>query len=199
MKIQNLTEDSAIYTSNVYLVTGTWNGIADVNTLVDVGRDPDVIEKINNASTGVGKQRVEQVVLTHSHYDHTTLLPQIKRIFNPVVYAFSASLEGVNIILKDDDIVKLGDRMFEVIHTPGHSSDSVCLYCEEDGVLFSGDTPVVIQSSGGAYEDAFVRALEKLCRRDIRSIYFGHGKPMLKECNSQIRASLKNVRKTLKH
>ncbi|MEA1943993.1 MAG: MBL fold metallo-hydrolase, partial [Euryarchaeota archaeon] len=69
MKVLNLTSDSKMYTSNVYLITGTWNAIDDLNTLVDVGRDPSVIEKINNASTGVGKKRVEQVVLTHSHYD----------------------------------------------------------------------------------------------------------------------------------
>ena len=139
MKILNLTSESKMYTSNVYLITGTWNAIGDLNTLVDVGRDPSVIEKINNASTGVGKHRVEQVVLTHSHYDHASLLPQIKKTFNPEVYAYSHSLEGVDHLLKDGDTLKLGDRIFEVIYTPGHSSDSICLYCEEERVLFAGD------------------------------------------------------------
>ena len=94
MKILNLTTDSKIYTSNVYLITGTWNAIDDVNTLIDVGRDPSVIDKINSASTGVGKRRVEQVVLTHGHYDHASLLPRIREVFNPVVYAFSYFLES---------------------------------------------------------------------------------------------------------
>ena len=39
MKIVNLTQGSAVYTSNAYLLTGTWNAIPDVNTLVDTGRD----------------------------------------------------------------------------------------------------------------------------------------------------------------
>lgn len=194
MKIFNLTSDSKIYTSNVYLVTGTWNAIDDVNTLIDTGRDPSVIKKINNASTGVGKRRVEQVALTHSHYDHASLLPQIRKIFNPVVYAFSEALEGVDHLLKDGDTLKAGDRIFEVIHTPGHTSDSVCFYCEEDGVLFVGDTPVVIQSAGGSYEEGFVRALERLRRKDIRSIYFGHGEPVSNDCNKRIYNSLKLVR-----
>ncbi|MDF1531817.1 MAG: hypothetical protein P1P72_05815 [ANME-2 cluster archaeon] len=43
MIIQNLTRDSKKYTSNVYLIRGTNNAIQDVNTLIDVGRDPDVI------------------------------------------------------------------------------------------------------------------------------------------------------------
>ncbi len=194
MKILNLTRESKMYTSNVHLITGTWNAINDLNTLVDVGRDPSVIEKINNASTGVGKHRVEQVVLTHSHYDHASLLPQIKETFNPEVYAYSHSLKGVDHLLKDGDTLKLGDRIFEVIYTPGHSSDSICLYCEEERVLFAGDSAVIIQSAGGTYEKGFVHALEKICRRDVQSIYFGHGDPLLNNCNARVHDSLKIVR-----
>lgn len=194
MKILNLTNDSKIYTCNVYLVTGTWNSVEDVNTLIDVGRDTSVIKKINNASTGVGKCRVEQVILTHNHYDHAGILPQIREAFSPALYAFSQSLEGVDHLLSDWETLKFGDRTFEVIHTPGHSNDSICLYCEEDGVLFTGDTPVIIQSNAGTHETAFVHALEKLCRRDIRSIYPGHGDPVLNNANTLIRNSLKNVR-----
>ena len=198
MKILNLTSDSKMYTSNVYLITGTWNAIDDLNTLVDVGRDPSVIEKINNASTGVGKKRVEQVILTHSHYDHASLLPQIIETFKPEVYAYSSSLEGVDHLLKDGDMLKLGDRIFEVIYTPGHSSDSICLYCEEERVLFAGDSAVVIRSAGGTYEDGFVHALENICRRDIQSIYFGHGDPFLNNCNARVHDSLKIVREARK-
>ena len=198
MKILNLTSDSKMYTSNVYLITGTWNAIDDLNTLVDVGRDPSVIEKINNASTGVGKKRVEQVILTHSHYDHASLLPQIIETFKPEVYAYSSSLEGVDHLLKDGDMLKLGDRIFEIIYTPGHSSDSICLYCEEERVLFAGDSAVVIRSAGGTYEDGFVHALENICRRDIQSIYFGHGDPLLDNCNARVHDSLKIVRQARK-
>jgi len=79
MKILSLTEASAVYTSNVYLLLGEWNTMDDVNTLVDVGRDVSVIDKINDAPTGVGKKRIEQVVLTHCHYDHSEILPVIKK------------------------------------------------------------------------------------------------------------------------
>jgi len=142
MKILNLTSKSKIYTSNVYLITGNHNAIDDVNTLIDVGRDPSMINMLNNASTGVGKKRVEQVVLTHSHYDHTSLLPEISEIFKPEVYAFSRFIKGVDHLVNDGDMLRLGDRTFEIIYTPGHSNDSICLYCEEDGALFlrNGET-----------------------------------------------------------
>ncbi|MHC1630179.1 MAG: MBL fold metallo-hydrolase [Methanoculleaceae archaeon] len=193
MKITNLTEDSAIYTSNVYLVTGTWNSISDLNTLIDVGRDPAVIEKIYSASTGVGKHKVDQVILTHSHYDHVELLPQIREIFRPTVYAFSGYLSGVDTVLRGGERLKIADRYFEVISCPGHSHDSICLYCEEDGVLFAGDAPLIIQSAGGSYEESFVQILKDLCRRDIRAIYFGHGTPLLQDCNKYLKNTLQNV------
>jgi glyoxylase-like metal-dependent hydrolase (beta-lactamase superfamily II) len=197
MKIINLTNNNGVYTCNVYLVLGTWNRMQDANTLVDVGRDPHVFDVIQSAPTGVGKKRVEQVILTHSHYDHAANLPLIRKTFHPVVYAFSNALKGVDRVLKGGEALQMGDRMFEVIHSPGHSHDSICLYCEEDKVLFAGDTSLNIQTVGGTYEEGYIHALEMLRRRDIQAIYFGHGQPLLKNCNSVLRNTLRNVRASI--
>lgn len=193
MKIINLTENSRIYTSNAYLVLGSWNAIADVNTLVDVGRDDTAIEKIEEISTGVGKRRVERVVLTHSHYDHVGILPLVQDAFNPEVYASSKFMKGVDRILKDGDTLKFGDRLFQAVFTPGHSSDSVCFYCEAEGILFTGDTPIPVRSPGGVYESGFVNAIEMFARADIKAIFPGHGPPVRKECNLLIRTTLENI------
>src|SRR5471030_2840358 len=127
MKIFNLTENSEVYTSNVYLITGNFNALSDVNTLIDVGRDEKVTEKIYTMATGVGKKKIEQVILTHIHYDHSSMLLNIKKEFNPLVYAYSSNFENVDKVLKDGDILKIGDRQFEVIHVTVHSNDSICL------------------------------------------------------------------------
>jgi len=195
--IFNLSSGSRVYTSNVHLVLGNYNALADVNTLVDVGRDPLIIESIFEAATGVGKRRVEQVILTHCHYDHAEALPLIREAFHPMVYAFSSSLEGVDHVLRGGENLKLGDRMFEVIYTPGHSHDSICLYCEQDQTLFAGDTPLIIQFPGGTYEEGYIHGLEKLCRRNISTIYFGHGEPLLKDCKRKLRNTLMNVKKSM--
>lgn len=197
MKILNLFSKNGIFPCNVYFVLGNSNAIDDVNTLVDVGRDPAVIEKIDKASTGVGKHRVEQVVLTHSHYDHANLLPQIHKKYHPEVCAYSTSLEGVDRLLRDGETLKMGDAVFEVIYTPGHSNDSICLYCQSDGVLFAGDSNIIVQTTGGTYEEGFVDALIRLARKNIKAIYFGHGDPLLNDCNAKIRYSLKMVQKSL--
>lgn len=195
MKIQNLTLGSAVYTSNAYLLTGTWNAIPDVNTLIDTGRDIKIIDAIWNSSTGVGKKRVGQVILTHTHYDHASLVPAIHKEFGSVVCGSSPNFEGIDRILKDGERLRVADLEAEVIFTPGHSNDSLCLYCEGEGILFVGDSPVIIQTRDNTYEEAFIRSLEKIASLDVVAIYPGHGSPILSDCNERIRESLENVSK----
>ncbi|MFH0999163.1 MAG: MBL fold metallo-hydrolase [Pseudomonadota bacterium] len=70
MKIVPILGKNNVYSSNVYTVMGDWKRIEDVNTLVDVGNDPSIIEVIGKMNMGVGKSKVEQVILTHDHFDH---------------------------------------------------------------------------------------------------------------------------------
>ena len=190
MRIVTLANSSQVYTSHVYLVLGDASRLDDVNTLVDVGQDQAILESIALAPTGVGKRPVEQVVLTHSHSDHCALLSRIREAFRPTVFAFSPGVGGVDRLLRDGDVIRMGDRDFEVIHTPGHSSDSICLYNEAEGVLFAGDSPLLINSTKQTHEAGFLTALEKLCARDIQRIYFGHGAPLTERCNERLRVSL---------
>jgi glyoxylase-like metal-dependent hydrolase (beta-lactamase superfamily II) len=189
VRIVTLENSGELYTCEVYLVLGGASRIDDLNTLVDVGQDPAILASIERAPTGVGKWPVEQVVLTHCHSDHSALLPRIREAFHPKVFAYSPNTEGVGHLLRDGDAIKMGDEYFEVIHTPGHSSDSICLYNRTEGVLFAGDTPVIIASPGGTYEAGFLAALDKVCARDVRAIYFGHGPPLMERCNERLRES----------
>jgi hypothetical protein len=47
----------------------------------------------------------------------------------------------------------------------------------------------LITSLTGTYEVGFLAALEKLCARDVRRIYFGHGAPLTEHCNQRLRES----------
>ena len=193
MRIVILETSGLIYTSQAYLILGSASRLGDVNTLVDVGQDPAILPGIAAAPTGVGKWPVEQVVLTHDHSDHCALLPQVREAFHPRVFAFSPNFKNMDGVLRDGDTIRMGDEDFEVIHTPGHSSDSICLYNQTEGVLFAGDSPMLITSPTGTYEDGFLSALERLCARDVRRIYFGHGAPLTERCNERLRESLKTA------
>ncbi len=193
MKNINLTENSPVYTSNVYLLTGTWNALSDVNTLIDAGRDPRIIQRLQEASTGVGKRKVEQVILTHAHYDHTGMIKVLKEAYNPTILAFSSTLDGVDHVLMDGERIKAGDGNLAVIHMPGHSTDSILLYDEDNKVLFAGDTPLIITSPGSDYDETFIRTFWRLCNLDIQTIYFGHGEPCHEHAMEVLRSSYQMI------
>lgn len=198
MRVIPIVPGLHIYSSNVYLVLGDWSRLEDVNALVDVGRCPDLIGHIEQTATGVGKRKVELVVLTHSHYDHVEMLPRIRERYHPRVCALSATVEGVDWVLRDGDQITLGDLAFDVIAIHGHTEDSLCLYNRRTGVLFSGDAPLMITSPGGSYEPEFAHALALLARRDVRMMYPGHGDPIDENCKARLKASLGFVRESVK-
>jgi glyoxylase-like metal-dependent hydrolase (beta-lactamase superfamily II) len=174
LKIINLTENSKLYTSNVFLALGEWNAVDDVNTLIDVGSDEMIIKKIEGINTGLGKRKIDQVIITHNHSDHSAILPLIKETFHPKIYAFDAHLKGVDEVLKDGDKIRIGEKKFEVIHTPIHSSDSVCLFCNENGILFVGDTPIPTDMNLEYSINTYPANLIKNWAF-VKTIYYGHG------------------------
>lgn len=193
MKVTNLTGGCEAYTSNAFLVQGDWNSLADINTLVDVGRTPLLFDALAQARTGVGKRPVEQVVLTHSHFDHVGMLAEIRERFSPVVHAFRA-FEGVDEVLEDGQCLRLGDREFEVVHVTAHSQDSICLVCAEDGVVFAGDTPLIVTYEQSNYDASFLDALERIRSRGIRTIYPGHGPARTSGASEAIGSSIELLR-----
>lgn len=82
--------------------------------------------------------------------------------------------------LRDGDRIDLGGgRKLEVIHTPGHTPDSICLLLEDEGFLFTGDTvnsgPLWAHQLEGDVP-VFARSTAKLAERegDVRLVCMGH-------------------------
>jgi glyoxylase-like metal-dependent hydrolase (beta-lactamase superfamily II) len=190
LKVFNLTENPTTYTCNVFFVQGEFNSLDNMNTIIDIGRDKVIFEKFDELSKGVGKKLIDQIVLTHNHYDHTSLLKTVKDIYSPKVYAYSSYLKGVDILVKGGESILIGDKLFEVIHTPGHTQDSICLYCSENGYIFVGDTAVILKSSNWSFEENYVRSMEYLCKKNVSKIFFGHGPPMESGCNEKLSKTL---------
>jgi glyoxylase-like metal-dependent hydrolase (beta-lactamase superfamily II) len=195
MKVVPLGRNSAIYTCNSYLILGDWNRLEDVNTLIDPGTDDYVLDEIDRLSTGCGKRAVEQVILTHEHFDHGGGAMAIKRRYGCRVLAFKAG-NGIDDVLRHGEKITAGDRQLEVIHAPFHSHDSICLYCHEEGALFSGDTPLRIPQAAGSYSYDFAELLQRLARLRPGMVYPGHDPPW-NDAPGVIRQSLANVKASL--
>jgi glyoxylase-like metal-dependent hydrolase (beta-lactamase superfamily II) len=196
MRVLALPRSDTVYTANAYLVLGQWSRIEDVNVLVDPGADPAVVPFVEAAPTGIGKRKVDLVVLTHRHYDHASLAPVVRERFGAPVAAWGPPGDDVDRALGDGERLRLGDEEFEVIHSPGHTDDSICLFGLRSGALFVGDTPVVVNGTGATYEPGFVAAIRRIAALPVRTIYFGHGQPLTEGCRDRLAVSLSNVERS---
>lgn len=67
-----------------------------------------------------------------------TLIRPLPAGFDPTSFSIEPSIATQ--LLEDGDEIDLGGRVLQVLHTPGHSPDSICLFDEHNGLLFGGDT-----------------------------------------------------------
>ena len=80
-------------------------------------------------------------------------------------------------VLDDGDVVDLGDRAFTVLHVPGHSPDSIGLFDEASGVLFSGDAVYegpLLDAAPDAVIDDYVATMERLRALPVSVVHGGH-------------------------
>ena len=91
------------------------------------------------------KSKLKYVLETHFHADFISGHLELSDKYNaPIVFGPNSNTSFKSITLNDQDIIKLGDISIRVIHTPGHTLESVCylLYDEKniEKALFTGDT-----------------------------------------------------------
>lgn len=96
--------------SNCYIVT-----VGDNSIIIDPGDEPD---KILDACKG---KNIKEIIVTHHHFDHIGALKELEDYFD----------------LKENKKTNIFD--YEVINTPGHTSDSVTFYFPKEKVMFTGD------------------------------------------------------------
>jgi len=167
------------------------NSYLSGNVLVDAAVLPGVVAPY--------KDEIEMIVLTHCHYDHIAHVTEIAhlcdapvcihRLDGPGLLDDSKSL-SVNFGARSPGIV--ADRLledgdmagqFSVLHTPGHTPGSICLYNEDEAALISGDTVFCgggfgrFDFPGGSRAD-LVHSLERLATLVVEGLYPGHGSPV---------------------
>ncbi|MFE4195869.1 MBL fold metallo-hydrolase [Paenarthrobacter sp. NPDC056912] len=80
--------------------------------------------------------------------------------------------------LLEGEIIDLGDRCFRVLHLPGHTPGSICLFEESTGILFSGDVlydDILLDEIHGADIRDYVSSMIRLDALPVSTVYPGHG------------------------
>jgi hydroxyacylglutathione hydrolase len=135
----------------------------DVNTWI-VGDDEEVIvidpgSDAAGVLGAVGDREVLAVICTHGHADHVAAALEVaERDEAPValhprdrnLWREAHPDEAADIEMEDGGVFEVADVQLEVIHAPGHSAGSVCLYCEDLGAVFTGH---VLLAEGPAPQD----------------------------------------------
>lgn len=123
------------------------------------------------------------LIYTHTHFDHTDGIEYLIEKINPLIYVHKEESKIIkklsnNVIeIKDNDIIEVGEIKIKVIHTPGHTPGSICLYF--DGKVLTGDTLFVgacgrTDFPGGNYKQ-LKESLKKLMQLpDETIVYPGH-------------------------
>jgi len=169
--------------------------------LIDPGEDPAAIEKglvIPSSLQPVA------MIATHGHLDHVGGAKYYTKKYSAPLYVHVADVELANsatywagvlgtpgitdpekIIRLEEGAVTIDKFGFEIIHTPGHTMGGICIYLEECGALFTGDT-LFFHAVGrsdragldtGGHEMLVESIKTRLLRLPDETIVFpGHGK-----------------------
>ncbi len=122
--------------------------------------------------------KVKYIVNTHYHFDHTignqTMADQTKA---PIIQYKTSTIKH-DIAVSDGDKITFGNSELTILHTPGHSKDSMCLV--GDGKIFSGDTLFVgacgrVDLPGGDAREMYHSLFDILQKLDDNLVmYPGH-------------------------
>jgi glyoxylase-like metal-dependent hydrolase (beta-lactamase superfamily II) len=204
----------AAFDGNVYLI------LDERPILVDAGMM--AAPTLRNIKKLIAPAKIEKIVLTHCHHDHSGAAPELKAATGArlllsekevgavgddlasVAYLFGqqAPHYEVDQTLKEGMVLDIGEWKLEVMETPGHSQGSLCLYEPRAKVLFSGDTVFPDGNIGrtdmyGGSTPDLVASIERLTGLDVEIMYPGHMEITGRDVKRQIEMSLRFAKSVL--
>jgi hydroxyacylglutathione hydrolase len=123
--------------------------------------------------------RAKYVINTHTHFDHVLGNEQMAEVTGAKIVQHKNSQLKRDIAVSDGDTIEIGSIRLRVLHTPGHSKDSMCLLLD-DQLIFTGDTLFVsncgrVDLPGSDTKEMYDSLFDKLAKLDEKLIiYPGH-------------------------
>ena len=155
-----------------YIIADERNGEA---AIIDPSWDLEKIFEVLKKN----KWKAKYVINTHSHFDHILGNEQIAEITGANIIQHENSQRSKHMSVSEGDIVNVGDIPIRILHTPGHSVDSICLIVDGH-LVFTGDTLFVgncgrVDLPGSNAREMYTSLLEKVAKLDESLVvYPGH-------------------------
>jgi len=154
-----------------YIVSDEETGDA---IIIDPSWDLDKIEEIITRND----LKIKYIVNTHHHFDHTLGNEAMVKSTGAKIIQYESSTLNHDISVSDGDKIKFGNSELSVLHTPGHSKDSICLIGADK--IFSGDTLFVgncgrVDLPGGSAKELYHSLMDIISNLDENWVlYCGH-------------------------
>lgn len=154
-----------VVTSGVFSLDDEDHDVENNVWLIGDDEEVVVIDAAHDAEAildAVGDREVLAVICTHAHNDHVNAALEVaERDEAPIalhprdrrLWEMTHEDDVWDIDMEDGGLFEVGGTQLKVLHTPGHSPGSVCLYVEEFKVVFTGDT--LFQGGPGATGRSF--------------------------------------------
>lgn len=153
--------------------------ISDIQThlaaIVDPSWDLQVVFELLTKK----KLKAKHIINTHSHFDHVLGNEEAAKVTGATIIQHSYSQLHKDVSVAGNDVISIGALNLRVLHTPGHSEDSICLIIDKEAV-FTGDTLFVggvgrIDLPGGNVKEMYVSLYRKVSAlEDQLTVYPGH-------------------------
>ncbi|MGA8080725.1 MAG: MBL fold metallo-hydrolase, partial [Candidatus Nitrosopolaris sp.] len=123
--------------------------------------------------------KVKYIINTHTHFDHILGNEQVAAVTGAKIIQHKDSTETYDIPVEDGQIIQVGKIMIRIVHTPGHSKDSMSLVVNNELVL-TGDTLFVgncgrVDLPGSDASEMYDSLFEKIAKlEESLVVYPGH-------------------------
>lgn len=153
--------------------------LADENSRESAVIDPSWdLEKIF-AILNKNGWKVKYIINTHTHFDHILGNEQVAAVTGAKIIQHKESTEKYDLPVEDGQIIEVGKIVIQVVHTPGHSKDSISLVVDNELVL-TGDTLFVgncgrVDLPGSDASELYHSLFEKIATlQESLTVYPGH-------------------------
>jgi glyoxylase-like metal-dependent hydrolase (beta-lactamase superfamily II) len=198
-----ITENLFLYPEKGMLDCNTYVIKDDITVLIDPGLEQHIQGLARDMrNDGIDPKDIDIITNTHLHMDHCWANRAFKDLSGAKIALHQIHKKHFNLNMKElpkilgplfggrmeppefeedsllDDKLNTGNMEFELLHAPGHSPDSMCFYCRDEGLLICGDV-VFAQSTGrvdfpGGNAEEIKCSIEGLALLDIEYLLPGH-------------------------